>query len=260
MSYLSYLRRIMSGGPQLFWRRLVGSRFGLATVKRELTYARRKRDILARQKQEPGDSIVQNRSELQALLGVPALINDPEIAIFEKYAPRAERTIVEIGCAYGGSSLLLLMHKRPTARVVSIDPFIKDSMGEFQATEELCRDHVTHALRDLGLSDRVAQWQLVPDYSYNHIRTWQQSIDVLFIDGDHRYEAVKQDFEQWVPFVSKGGVIFFHDSRRPIDEPGAHYKFGWPGPSQLIRELRQDERVREIDSAYSITVFEKSHD
>lgn len=260
MPYLSYLRRITSGGPRLFWRRLTGSRFGLTTLQRELTYARRKRTILARRQQQSSDSIVRNRSELQALLGVPALINDPEIAIFEKYAPRAEQTIVEIGCAYGGSSLLLLMHKQPAARVVSIDPFIKDSMGDFQATEELCRSHVLAALRTIGLGERGQQWTLVPRYSYDYVREWQGQIDVLFIDGDHRYEAVKQDFEQWVPFVSKGGVIFFHDSRRPVDEPGAHYKFGWPGPSQLIRELRQDERVREIDSAYSITVFEKSHD
>lgn len=38
-----------------------------------------------------------------------------------------------------------------------------------------------------------------------------QWIDFLFIDGDHTYEGVKQDFEMYGQFVKKGGVIAFHD-------------------------------------------------
>jgi cephalosporin hydroxylase len=36
-------------------------------------------------------------------------------------------------------------------------------------------------------------------------------IDFLFIDGDHTYEGVKDDFERYSPFVSDGGLIAFHD-------------------------------------------------
>jgi len=36
-------------------------------------------------------------------------------------------------------------------------------------------------------------------------------IDVLFIDGDHSYEGVKQDFEMYSPLVREGGLIAFHD-------------------------------------------------
>ena len=36
-------------------------------------------------------------------------------------------------------------------------------------------------------------------------------VDLLFIDGDHRYDGVRKDFEMYSPLVRKGGIIAFHD-------------------------------------------------
>ena len=37
------------------------------------------------------------------------------------------------------------------------------------------------------------------------------TVDFIFIDGDHSYEACKSDIAAWAPLVKRGGVIAFHD-------------------------------------------------
>jgi predicted O-methyltransferase YrrM len=43
------------------------------------------------------------------------------------------------------------------------------------------------------------------------VRSFCKEFDLIFIDGDHRYEGVKRDFENYRPLLSDRGVILFHD-------------------------------------------------
>ncbi len=38
-----------------------------------------------------------------------------------------------------------------------------------------------------------------------------ESLDLVYVDGDHRYEAVVADIQGWKPKLRKGGVLAGHD-------------------------------------------------
>lgn len=205
-----------------------------------------------------GDVLIENVQELNLLMAEGrAYLHDLEIPILARYARKAHNTIVEIGCAFGASSAIFLAHADEKVTVNSIDPFIVDSMAAFQATKEKCVRNVRRILSALGRIEKINQWKLRSEYSYNLVGSWSTPIDMIFIDGDHRYEAVLKDFDDWFPLVKTGGVILFHDSRKEAGTPVNTFNRGWSGPTQLAQELLSDNRVKLIDEAFSITAWEK---
>ena len=58
--------------------------------------------------------------------------------------------------------------------------------------------------------------QTLVGFSYDLVDQFDDgSIDFLFIDGDHRYEGIKKDLQDWYPKVKHGGVISGHDYNEP---------------------------------------------
>ena len=52
------------------------------------------------------------------------------------------------------------------------------------------------------------------------------SIDAVYIDGDHSYEGVKSDLENALPIVRKYGWIMGHDYEMNMEKAQHRYEFG----------------------------------
>lgn len=54
--------------------------------------------------------------------------------------------------------------------------------------------------------------ELIKDWSHKAVERFEdESLDFVFIDGNHAYEWVVQDIALWSKKVRKGGIIFGHD-------------------------------------------------
>jgi predicted O-methyltransferase YrrM len=119
------------------------------------------------------------------------------------------QTIVEIGTYSGGTLWLWCQIASPTAHVVSIDlPGGAFGGGQNEAQAEqfrsFARDGQRLTLIRADSHDRQTLDELARELG-------RVSIDFLFIDGDHTYEGVKQDYEMYSPLVRTGGIVAFHD-------------------------------------------------
>lgn len=66
-----------------------------------------------------------------------------------------------------------------------------------------------------------------------------RQFDFLFIDGDHRYESIRSDYEMYSPFVRAGGMIALHDIAEQ-ENGGGHQFWSELRSSHVYRELLMD--------------------
>ena len=90
------------------------------------------------------------------------------------------------------------------------------------------------------------QLKFIQKTSQEIAKTWDKEIDVLFIDGDHTYSQVKLDYNNFSPFVKKGGFIVFHDT---------HYKV-FNGPLKVTQEIKELRKLIFMKTP-GLTIFQK---
>ncbi|MGU3471026.1 class I SAM-dependent methyltransferase [Paenibacillus sp. D51F] len=54
----------------------------------------------------------------------------------------------------------------------------------------------------------------------------ENSIDLLHIDGLHTYEAVRPDYESWLPKLAEDGIVLLHDTEIKIADFGVWKLWG----------------------------------
>lgn len=199
------------------------------------------------------------RDELEAcMVGGRVFLHPDEFEPILRYAAHSH-TLVEIGTGYGGSAVLMLSSS-PTSIVHSIDPFMPDTHGTWQSSSQKARYHVSNACRALRLD--VSRWILHERTSVQaaeEVKRSELRPDLVFVDGDHSYAAVRLDVESWYPALRIGGVMLLHDSRRLPGMPDQEFHQGWPGPTQVAVELRSDPRFELIEEVHSLTIWKRKN-
>jgi methyltransferase family protein len=137
-------------------------------------------------------------------------------------------SVVELGTRNGVSYCAFcqaIQHLGISAQCVAVDSWYGDAHTGAYGAEALANLRRHHDRLYAGFS-RLRQCMFD-----DALREFADGgIDLLHIDGLHTYEAVRHDFESWLPKMSRRGVILFHDVEEHRGDFGA-----WMLWSELVQ-------------------------
>ncbi len=166
-------------------------------------------------------------------------VTDDELKCLLTYSRRA-KVVVELGCYEGRTTVALA--KSCEGEVFAVDPFLKGRLG-------FCYGAVI--ARHYCKRQRLQNVNFIENFSHDAAGDFDSPIDFLFIDADHSYEAIKQDWNDWFPKVKAGGFIALHDSRVAPNSPD------YLGSMKFYDEdLQTVDTVKEVAAVGSLAVLQ----
>jgi hypothetical protein len=132
---------------------------------------------------------------------------------------------VEVGVLFGGMSIWLTRHHRDL-HMTCVDPYVPYD-AEIGPIGEMVDGDAVHQFVQWRFENeghfRLDLWRMTSEQASSRVADGSQ--DFVFIDADHRYEAIAADIDRWRPKVRSGGLLCGHD-----------FATGWPGVVQAVRE------------------------
>jgi len=160
---------------------------------------------------------------------VPIFQHEAEFSeLLELYRERAPDSVLEIGTFHGGTLYHWLQNAVLGAHVVAVDSYAVGVNNRNLYAEWIPKGvHLTVIEGDSHDPAIVATVRKLGPF------------DWIFIDADHHYEAVLQDWQNYGPMGT--GVVAFHDI---LDDPKHHPEIE---VARLWAEIRENEKsTREI--------------
>jgi predicted O-methyltransferase YrrM len=164
---------------------------------------------------------------------------------------------VEIGSFRGRSAIVMASALADGARLVAIDPHAGGDRGPQEIAPEAERGEEDNRafrenLRAAGVESRVEHVRLMSSEAHGAV---PDAIDVLYVDGAHRFGPARDDIVRWGARVRDGGTMLVHDSFSSIGvtlATLASLTFGsqwrYVGRTSSLAEYRR-ERVARIPNA-----------
>jgi predicted O-methyltransferase YrrM len=122
--------------------------------------------------------------------------------------------IVEIGSFRGRSTIVLARAASEGVEVVAIDPHMGSDRGPQEIEADADRGDADHDLflanlSRYGVGDRVRH---VRKLSSDALDDVEAPIELLWVDGAHRYGPALDDIVRWGARVPAGGALLIHDA------------------------------------------------
>jgi hypothetical protein len=119
------------------------------------------------------------------------------------------RVLAELGTHYGNSYFAFAQAVRNrglATSMFSIDTWSGDEhSGDYGS--EVFESVSTHNERNYSSFSQLVRSTF--EDAKDHFQ--DGTIDILHVDGHHTYEAVRGDFDAWLPKMSDRGIVLFHD-------------------------------------------------
>jgi predicted O-methyltransferase YrrM len=161
-------------------------------------------------------------------------------ALVEKYKLKK---YLEIG-VHNGSSMSYVLKSSYIKKCYGIDPFedLKTNDGSMKHYQEKDKITMTKTLINLNNNNyNNADIKLFKDYSNNiDLLKIDNDIDIIFIDGDHSYNATKNDYYKFKKVVKSGGFIVFDDLHQD-------------GPKKVFFEILKNDKDIKLYGIYEKT-------
>ncbi|MEA2492778.1 MAG: hypothetical protein QOJ29_689, partial [Thermoleophilaceae bacterium] len=122
--------------------------------------------------------------------------------------------VVEIGSFRGRSAVVMASALAEGAQLVAIDPHAGGDRGPQEIAPEASRGEADNAaflanLDAAGVRDRVRHVRAMSSHALDAV---ERPIDVLYVDGAHRFGPARDDLMRWGARVADGGTMLVHDS------------------------------------------------
>ena len=148
--------------------------------------------------------------------------------------------IVEVGCWKGKSAAYMAVEIINSKK--KIDFYCVDT---WEGSEEHHLDQYVqnNSLYELFLSNIEPVKHIIKQIRKTSIEASKDfednSLDIVFIDANHSYEAVKEDILHWMPKIKKNGIMAGHD-----------YHPTWSGVIQAVNEVIGKDKIEQRDGCW----------
>lgn len=157
------------------------------------------------------------------------------------------KNVFEIGTYDGLTTLHFALNIPEDAKIMTLD-LKKDDVPKVRLSLEkedlkyINKSTIGDNYRNTRVEYKITQ--VYGDSATFDFSPFYNSIDLMFIDGSHHYEYVKQDSENALKMIRNGGIIVYHDF------------LVWPGVTKYLLELSKTLKIYHVKDT-SLVIYKK---